>query len=184
MTMAELWEHLESHPESYFSKSKAGYRSLTPALRTACWRLTVKRSWKEFVREDRTFPLLHKVYRPGSSIGVAVLIVLRGAPSTDQTPTDDSPMYANAFVLGAGVAENDLRVTVTFELKDGQKAVLTTKAKPSSGNYDHTSNASDGNALHPSDRIGIPASMIQPLAGEPKGEASASLLVRMEWLAR
>lgn len=113
-----------------------------------------------------------------------MLIVLRGAPSTDQTPTDDSPMYANAFVLGAGVAENDLRVTVTFELKDAQKAVLTTKAKPSSGSFDNMPVGSDITAFRPSDRIGIPASLIKPLAGEPKGEAPASVLVRMEWLDR
>jgi hypothetical protein len=181
-----MWEHLESHPESYFSESKNGYRSLTPGVLT-CWKVNSNRSWKEFVRADCTFPLLHKLSRPGSSIGVAVLIVLGGAPSIDQTPTDDSPVYANAFVLGAGVAENDLRVTVTFELKDGQKAVLTLKAKPSSGSFDHMGVASDGSAFHPSDTIGIPASMIEPLAGKPlgrKGGASAFVYLQMEWLDR
>ena len=115
-----------------------------------------------------------------------MLIVLRGAPPSQQTPTEDSLVYANAYVLGAGVAENDLRVTLTFELEDGQKAVLTAKAKLSSGNFDTSSGAGDASvgALRTSDTIGIPASMIKPFPGKPKEVASASVDVQMAWLDR
>ena len=183
MTMAEMWEHLNSHPESYYATSSP-FRSATPGLSIRWAFASHPRTWKEFVRVGLYFPLLCKLSRPGSSTGVAVLIVLRGAPSAQQTPTEDSPLYANAFVLGAGVAENDLRVTVTFELEDGQKAVLTTKAKASSGSFDISSGASDIGAFHPSDTIGIPASMMQPVAGQPKGTVSASVDIQMAWLDR
>ena len=113
-----------------------------------------------------------------------MVIVLRGGPPALQTQSEDSPLYANAYVLGAGVAENDLRVTFTFELEDGQKAVLTVKAKLSSGNFDTSSAAGDVRGFHPSDTIGIPASMIEPLAGQPKEVASASVDVQMAWLDR